>query len=988
MRLTKEKSQIIILLVSLLILSGLYFIYRNYTNEKIKIVEFSIFCDFETQNDSSEFITNNKDYILDQGMTSKDIVFEGKQSLYIPKWKLYQGLVTFNNLKPNSNVKITFKRYKTSKASVVAQGIDAADFYKKSNEATPTNENGWDDVYLNFTCGNTFNDTLKIYILNLGKEETYIDNLKISVSDEPFYPNFETEEPLLIYIEDKEFDKIQEKRKEALNRGVLITEDDSWVDALVYGEGKMMQAEIRLKGDWLDHLRGDKWSYRIKLKYDSWKGMRVFSIHHPNVRGYLNEWLIHKTCNDIDILNTRYGFVPVFLNGNSIGLYAYEEHFSKELIESSLRREGVIIKYSETDFWYFMLQNNANGYTYVTSVIEPFGTGKIMEDSIKFNQFIIGANLLDMYRTMGAKASDIFDVKKMAKFIAFVNSRNAFHALEWLNVRYYYNPVLCRLEPIAFDMFANEKAYSFENPLSPMIKEDLAFHHTFCISYMMTDSVFYNEYFRYLDMFTNELDYENLKQKYNDKYVYYDSLCKLEFSPYSYDTVQFSEILKKIDKFLPIFKDSLNKNSYLERIHSLKNTPLYIGGLIKQVQYGDLYVKVYKQSENSLMFKCFLQYNIDIIGLGNENQIKKDESKTITNLNSGIVKNIVLNFNANLNDYSHVYFKIQGVDSVFKCNIVPWPAPTTYNPRTDIAQSASDISKFTNEEKREIRFSGNISFDNHVYIPAGYTVTFDAGTNIDITNKSVFISNSTILINGTKENPVKIHSSDMSANGFTILQAEEKSVCNYAVFENLNTINYNGWLLTGAVTFYESDVEFYNCTFTNNHCEDMLNTVRCNFIVKDCLLQNTFGDSHDSDFCTGTLDNCTFINNGNDAIDFSTSDVVIKNCNIKHSVDKAISVGENTKALIQNVIIDDAGIGIAAKDLSNAEIDNCIIKNTVYGFVLLQKKPEFGPATITATNCKLEDVWKDYIIEAKSVLNLNGETHQGSMNKLKSFFYE
>ncbi|MDD2200486.1 MAG: right-handed parallel beta-helix repeat-containing protein, partial [Bacteroidales bacterium] len=127
---------------------------------------------------------------------------------------------------------------------------------------------------------------------------------------------------------------------------------------------------------------------------------------------------------------------------------------------------------------------------------------------------------------------------------------------------------------------------------------------------------------------------------------------------------------------------------------------------------------------------------------------------------------------------------------------------------------------------------------------------------------------------------------------------------------------------------------------------------------------------------------------GNDAIDFSTSDVVIKNCNIKHSVDKAISVGENTKALIQNVIIDDAGIGIAAKDLSNAEIDNCIIKNTVYGFVLLQKKPEFGPATITATNCKLEDVWKDYIIEAKSVLNLNGETHQGSMNKLKSFFYE
>ena len=68
----------------------------------------------------------------------------------------------------------------------------------------------------------------------------------------------------------------------------------------------------------------------------------------------------------------------------------------------------------------------------------------------------------------------------------------------------------------------------------------------------------------------------------------------------------------------------------------------------------------------------------------------------------------------------------------------------------------------------------------------------------------------------------------------------------------------------------------------------MLNTVRCLFLVKDCLIKNTFGDSHDSDFCTGTVDNCMFINNGNDGIDFSTSEVKILNCTINGAGDKAV----------------------------------------------------------------------------------------------------
>lgn len=983
-----KKKEILIILILLLVLAGLYLAYNSSVKNKDVFQEINIFCDFETQTDSSKFVTDNPDYLISAGMISNEICFEGKQSLYIPNWEVFHGLITLDNLKPNSTVTISLKRHNSSSASIVVQGINPASFYLIENTGYNTDTNGWEDVYISFTCGQNFADTLDIYIYNSEKKPTIIDNFRISVTDEPFYPEFKNEEPILIYIEDKEFETLRKKRDQAFEKGVLITEDDSWVDAVIYGEGKMMQAEVRLKGDWLDHLKGNKWSFRIKLKYDSWKGMRVFSIQNPLVRGFLNEWLIHKTCKDLDILTTRYGFVPVYINGKPIGLYAYEEHFQKELLESSKRREGMIIKYSEIDFWDFMYRKVPNGFTYITSVIEPFGTGEILEDSVKYKQFLIAANLLDMYRTMGAKASDIFDVKKMAKFIAFVNSRNCFHALEWHNVRYYYNPVLCRLEPVAFDMFSGINAYSSTNPLSPMLKDSSSFKVTYCISYMMNDSVFEKEYLSYLETFTNDLNYNYFRKKFNTQYAHFDSLNRLEFIPYYFDTIQFVEVLKSINIDLPAFKDSLKNKKYRERFYAIKEKPFFVSGMQQPLLFADKYIKVYKQSANSLHVKCCLQFDVDIIGFGDEKELITKVSKTINNKNSGIIKVVELKFDEDLSRYSHVYFKLQVKDSVFKTNIVQWPAPTTYNPRNDIASKATDISKYTNNEKHEIRFTGNIKFNNHVYIPAGYTVVFEAGTKIDITNKSAFISNSPILINGTKENPVKIYSSDKSANGFTVLQAEKKSVCKYAVFDNLNTLNYNGWTLTGAVTFYESNVEFYNCKFTNNHCEDMLNTIRSNFLVKDCLLQNTFGDSHDSDFCTGTLDNCTFINNGNDAIDFSTSDVVIKNCKIDGAVDKGISVGENTSAKINNVIINNVNIGIASKDLSHAEVNNVTISNSTYGFVLLQKKPEFGPATITATNCKLNDIWTESLIEKNSVLILNGKTLKGKNPRLKALFYE
>jgi len=975
---------VIILLIGIAI--GLIFTYKNQVKNTPEIQEFSFLCDFENQNISDYFYTTKYNMYFAPGKTSNTIFYDGSTALNIPSDKTFQDLILLRDIAPSKMVVISFKRQVGSDINIVAQGTSDKDFYHCTNLASNIDNNGWEEVILRFKTEKNFNDKIKIYFWNRGNCNSYIDDLKITIKEKDSYPQFENEEPLLIYIEEKELAKINNKREEALEKGILQTEDNSWVNAIIYGEGKMMRAKIRLKGDWLDHLVGLKWSFRIKLKEDSWKSMRVFSVQNPYVRGYNNAWITHKTCEEEDILTTRYGYTPVYLNGKSLGLYAFEEHFQKELVESSKRREGAIVKFNENDFWDFVLNNAANDIAYETSVIEPFSSEKTIEDSVKYRQFILAQNLLNMYRNLEAEASDIFDVRKHAKFLAFINSRNAFHALQWHNQRFYYNPVLCRLEQIAFDMFGGPYEFSpFPNPISPMLLINENNRTRNCLFYLSNDTVFSNEYVKYLKIYSSEKNYIHFINKYQKEYNTVDSLQKIEFDPMFYNTIQFDSVLYRIEKWLPVYLDSLMQESYIVRIQNLPNVPIKIGTNFPET-LSDKYVKCFKDSDNSLLIKSFLQHNITIIGVGNDNNIEESLSIPINNNNSGKIKE--QNISIVTSNINQLFFQLPDNDTVFTVDIIPWPAPTTYNPRNDIAENATDISQFTNNEKREIHFSGNITFDNHVYTPIGYNVIFEAGTNIDIINNSAFIVNSTVQINGTKDNPVKIFSSDKTANGFTVLQAPEKSKLNYAVFDNLNTLDYNWWTLTGAVTFYESDVEFNNCTFTNNHCEDMLNTVRCDFYLNNCFIENTFGDSHDSDFCTGILDNCTFINNGNDAIDFSTSEATIIDCTINGAGDKGISVGENTKAKIINVDISDVNIGIASKDLSHAEVDGCKINNATYGFLLLQKKPEFGPATISANNCETNNVWTESLIEINSILILNGKTYKGKKGKLKALFYE
>jgi hypothetical protein len=223
-----------------------------------------------------------------------------------------------------------------------------------------------------------------------------------------------------------EFQTMAAQREEALKVGILLQDDDDWARAQIRFQGETIPVRLRLKGDWTDHLNANKWSFRVKTRGDAvLLGMRSFSVQAPYTRSYLNEWLYYEDLRQAGILAPRYSFVNVVVNGESWGIYALEESFSKELLEAQGRREGVIIRFDESLFWErrallmsgpgegfdaFGVDPIARGFeTPGFALVDEFNTAKIAADPALEEQSRAALGLLRGFQSQTMTTSQVFD---------------------------------------------------------------------------------------------------------------------------------------------------------------------------------------------------------------------------------------------------------------------------------------------------------------------------------------------------------------------------------------------------------------------------------------------------------------------------------------------------------------------------------------------------------------------------------------------------
>lgn len=255
-----------------------------------------------------------------------------------------------------------------------------------------------------------------------------------------------------IELDDAAYQVILDNRAGALELGTLFTDDDSVVNGKVKAEGTNYSADIRLKGDWIDHLVGDQWSFRIELKGDYCiYGLQKFSLQPISTRNGIWEYLVNELYRDYGGIAIRYDFADVFVNGVYLGVFAVEEFMEKRVIENSLSREGPIVRYNENPLWTRWSYYNKNTHLSTIRDYTVFSEKKTTESGNLNDYASYAISMINRYLYEDESAEYVFDSSKYITLYSILDIFSAKHGRVEHNMRHYYNPVTALLEPIPFD---------------------------------------------------------------------------------------------------------------------------------------------------------------------------------------------------------------------------------------------------------------------------------------------------------------------------------------------------------------------------------------------------------------------------------------------------------------------------------------------------------------------------------------------------------
>ncbi|MFO7790817.1 MAG: CotH kinase family protein, partial [Bacteroidales bacterium] len=919
---------------------------------------------------------------IDEKYITSEKAVQGERSLFISQNRKFQNLAKISKLKTDQYFRLTIKCNVEADPILVAQAGE--ELYEVSKTISQAGD--WKTIRTEFFVPPAMKeDIVGVYVWNKLKQDVWVDSLAIHSSQGKTYPEFDSLPFIHLLINDEPMYKLKKFRERAYEAGTIFPECKEELSALINTGGKLNDINIRLKGDWLDHVEGDKWSFRIEMNDDSWKGMREFSLQSPHTRDFMREWFLHEIALDEGLLAPRYGFVGVYLNEKSKGVYAYEEHFEKQIVESASHREGPILKMDESEFWDNIRQEIHADYAYETCEIRAFGEKKIRRSPKLWQYFDLAQNLVKHYRWLSAPASEIFDIDKTARTFALLDCMHGHHAYRWHNQRFYYNPVISRLQPIIFDCYGDEFAYDstiaifglgLDSPEKVMHKRD---------NHLFKDSLFRKAYFDAVRKYSDPAFLDKYLDKFEGEIKKYESMIQKEFPYYSFDVEVFrnrsEQVRDSLDSFINCFDSTELPDAYAKLGVDFPGPSVNKADDVN-VQHC---VNAFAGNKDSVSIYLITDSKIIFTGFGNKNKRRTDINKQPKFQPTPVYKIAKIPYPDY--DYGYIYFKTETGDEEMAVKIINLPAPGNYNPRTELTNRYQIDKSYLNADNQYVIEPGEHSFSEPVVIPGNAELIIEAGANISFSDEAGLISYSPVNICGTQNNNVNIIAEDTVSGYFAVLGNGKKSVVKHCNFKNQKNLSYKGWILTGAVTFYESDVEISHSGFSNNHSEDALNIIRSDFVVRDCFFNETFSDAFDSDFCTGTLSDSKFLNSGDDAIDFSGSQINISDCTMDGVEDKGVSSGEQSELTLHNCTIKNAYTGISSKDLSLVKGENIHIESASIGFLLLEKKLEFGPGRVELTNSTIKDATQMHVIERGSVLKFNGKTIKGNKRNLKAKYY-
>jgi len=794
---------------------------------------------------------------------------------------------------------------------------------------------------------------------------------------------------LLFDIGFEEYQAMVRLRAEALQDGILLQGAEDWHRAEIRFQGETIPVRVRLKGDWVDHLAEDKWSFRVETRNDrALMGMRSFSVQAPYTRQYVDEWLFMEDLRRADILAPRYSFVNVVVNGDPWGIYALEESFSKELLESQSRREGIILRFDETLFWtrrapvYEPSEDWRIGVDSIATTFElpgfapvdEFNTTRVRRDPVLSQQSTTALGLLRAFQHGQLQPSQVFDPELTGRYVAHSNLWGARHGLAWHNERYYYNPLTSRLEPIGYDAL----------PLEPL-------HAQFTDLAQYDDLQIMKAYAQEVSQITEPGYLEEFRAAYEEQFTAYAAALAREFP-----SVHLQAPWDRLAERQELLREALHPPQavYAYEATGEPGEPLAIeiGNLLRYpitlhyLELGDQRLDiqtgwvagddqgllhpeaapsvVLRRASGSVPRYLTLQIPSEVVG--------------------GLVPTGTAVSTATL----QIAASLVGVEEPVLAEVwreYPPVSRAPLLPEQPTVQQALERYPFLtlSDEPGFLELNGGTwRLDGDLVLPEGFGLWGIEDTTLLFGRGAVLYSTGPLLLRGPDAGStgasrgwIRFLPMDDHWAGIFVLQAGDDVASSLYNVEVRGTagVERQGWMATGGVTFYESPVLLDHSRLLGSFAEDTINVVRSRFTFRDSEFGEAASDAFDGDFAVGRIERCAFHDVRGDAIDVSGSNITAQDISLLRVYDKGVSAGESSIVGVTGARALDVGLPFVSKDLSSLTATEIRIGRAwTAGFAAYVKKLEYGTASIRALQVAFEDESTQVLVQEGSEVTIDG----------------
>lgn len=702
------------------------------------------------------------------------------------------------------------------------------------------------------------------------------------------YPaSFAMEPPVIaIEVDEAELARLRNVVDLARERGVILPEGNDPVEARFTVDGRSFKGRVRIKGKLSDHVQGEKWSFRVLARKDGgFLGMKRFSLQHPGTRNYLCDWFYHRLMVGEGLIALRYGFCRVTFNDEDLGIYAYEEHFGEELAEHNGRVAGPLLRFDPGLFWQHRL-NSMQGLRldeayadYQAAALDAYGTNDLAADPEGRRLFEEALALVTAFRRGELPASVVFDADRTGRRLALLDLVGGHHSLDWSDVKFHFDPVLKRLEPVSYESFSAFRirelagAYRYRG----QVREQDELH-----TQLLSDPAIMAAYVHHLERYARP--------------AWLDSAFAALKGPL--DTA--SATLYREFPYKELDRGVYTANQ--RAIRALLDPPKYA------------HVHLDRRSGDTLEVVAVpieaLPVQVDSLRLADGRHFAPVGRAVLPpRPRGGVGRPQLLRFvTGPVNDSAladaHVLAGFLGSARRKETPVAPFKMNDVRD--LDLATLATpNVERFPflvrDEAERTITFKpGRWTIGERLVLPAGYTVVAFAPLRLELVNGAEIVSRSPLRWTGTEDMPITVVSPDSNSMGVHVLEAGARSVLDHVRFEGLMRFK-EAQPRSADVSFHRSPVTITHAVFSG---------------AGTTLLALSEGEAQ--------LRHSTF-HGGSDQLEAVHAAVQATGLRFLGAADDAVSVHGGGGSFTELVIDGAKGEGVKATALAQVELTNATL---------------------------------------------------------------